>query len=60
MTIDKSTEKISGMFDAIAPTYDKLTMYYLLCRQKGRKKAIDELMRNCPHEILMLLPVQVI
>ncbi len=53
MTIDKSTEKISGMFDAIAPTYDKLNhVLSFNADKRWRKKAIDELMRNCPHEIL--------
>lgn len=53
MAIDKSKEKISGMFDAIAPTYDKLNhVLSFNADKRWRKKAIDELMRTRPYEVL--------
>lgn len=53
MTLDKTKENISGMFDAIAPTYDKLNhILSLNADKKWRKKAVDELLMNYPRHIL--------
>ncbi|MGQ9847302.1 MAG: bifunctional demethylmenaquinone methyltransferase/2-methoxy-6-polyprenyl-1,4-benzoquinol methylase UbiE [Bacteroidales bacterium] len=53
MTLDKSNEKIGGMFDAIAPTYDKLNhILSLNADKKWRKRAVDELLINNPTHIL--------
>lgn len=53
MTLDKSNEKISGMFDAIAPTYDKLNhVLSFNADKKWRRKAIDELLNAHPHKII--------
>lgn len=53
MTENKSKEKISGMFDAIAPTYDKLNhLLSLNADKKWRKKSVDELLINQPSHIL--------
>lgn len=53
MTLDKTKENISGMFDAIAPTYDKLNhILSLNADKKWRNKAVDELLINHPTHIL--------
>lgn len=53
MTLDKTKAKIRDMFDAIAPTYDKLNhILSLNADKKWRKKAVHELLLNNPKHIL--------